>query len=119
MQTAVTHLRETQALAEMVGESPALFKTIEQLPAIAESEATVLIIGETCAGKELVARALHYLSSRASFPFVPVDCGALLDTLFEDELFGHERGAFTGAHLRSVAHTDRNTSSPSLGSGRR
>jgi DNA-binding NtrC family response regulator len=87
-------------------------KAIEQLPAIAASEATVLIIGETGTGKELVARALHYLSNRASFPFVPVNCGALSDTLFEDELFGHERGAFTGAHVRRVgliAHAERGT----------
>ena len=84
----------------------------EQLPAIAASEATVLIIGETGTGKELTARALHYLSNRASFPFVPVNCGALSDTLFEDELFGHERGAFTSAHLRRmglIAHAEKGT----------
>jgi DNA-binding NtrC family response regulator len=112
VETLVRHLRETQALAKLFGESPALLKTIEQLPAIAASEATVLIIGETGTGKELVARALHYLSNRASFPFVPVNCGALSDTLFEDELFGHERGAFTGAHVRRVgliAHAERGT----------
>jgi DNA-binding NtrC family response regulator len=110
--TLVRHLRETQTLAKLVGESPALLKTIELLPSIAASDATVLIIGETGAGKELVARALHYLSNRASFPFVPVNCGALSDMLFEDELFGHERGAFTGAHLRRVgliAHAERGT----------
>ena len=112
MDTLVRHLRETQTLAKLVGESPALLKTIELLPSIAASDATVLIIGETGAGKELVARALHYLSNRASFPFVPVNCGALSDMLFEDELFGHERGAFTGAHLRRVgliAHAERGT----------
>jgi len=98
VQTAVTHLRETQALAKRVGESPALLKTIEQLPAIAESDVTVLTIGEASTGKELVALAFHYLSNRASFPFGLVNCRALLDTLFEDELFGHERGAFMGAH---------------------
>jgi DNA-binding NtrC family response regulator len=112
LETLVRQLQETQALAKLVGESPALLKTIEQLPAIAASEATVLIIGETGTGKELVARALHYLSDRTSFPFVPVNCGALSDTLFEDELFGHERGAFTGAHVRRVgliAHAERGT----------
>jgi DNA-binding NtrC family response regulator len=108
----VAHFQETQALAKLVGESPALLKTIEQLPAIAGSDATVLIMGETGTGKELVARALHYLSTRASFPFVPVNCGAVSDTLFEDELFGHERGAFTGAHVRRsglIAHAEGGT----------
>jgi DNA-binding NtrC family response regulator len=112
MESLVTKLRETQALAKLIGESPALLKTIEQLPAVAGSEATVLIIGETGTGKELVARALHYLSNRAPFPFIPVNCGGLSDTLFEDELFGHERGAFTGAHVRRVgliAHAERGT----------
>ena len=65
MEASTSQIRETQALAKLVGESPALLKTIEQLPAIAASEATVLIIGETGTGKELVARALHYLCDSA------------------------------------------------------
>jgi DNA-binding NtrC family response regulator len=112
VESLVRHIQEVEALAKVVGESPALLKTIEQLPAMAESEATVLITGETGTGKELVARALHYLSPRASFPFVPVNCGSLSDTLFEDELFGHERGAFTGAHVRReglIAHAEGGT----------
>jgi DNA-binding NtrC family response regulator len=112
METLVSHVREVQAFTKLVGNSSALLKTIEQLPAIAESDATVFIIGETGTGKELVARALHYLSTRASFPFVPLNCGALSDTLFEDELFGHERGAFTGADRRReglIAYAERGT----------
>jgi DNA-binding NtrC family response regulator len=112
VESLVRGLKDVQALAKLVGESPALLMTIEQLPTLAKSEATVLIIGETGTGKELVARALHYLSNRASSPFVPVNCGALSDTLFEDELFGHERGAFTDAHLRRVgliAHAEGGT----------
>jgi transcriptional regulator with GAF, ATPase, and Fis domain len=74
--------------------SKRLMSYIEQ---IAPSEATVLIIGETGTGKELVARQIHALSLRKNKPFIAVNCGALSDTLAETELFGHEKGAFTGA----------------------
>ena len=85
-------------LSKLVGRSPLFLACISQLPAIASSDASVLIEGETGTGKELVARAIHYLSKRASFPFVALNCGSLPDTLIEAELFGHERGAFTDAH---------------------
>jgi formate hydrogenlyase transcriptional activator len=106
VESLIRSLQEVQAKTKLVGESPALVKTIEQLPAIAESGAAVLITGETGTGKELVARALHYLSKRASFPFVPVNCGSLSDNLFEDELFGHERGAFTGAITQKIGRLE-------------
>jgi two-component system, NtrC family, response regulator GlrR len=88
---------ETHALSKLVGEAPMFLKAISQIPVAAPSDATVLISGETGTGKELVARAIHCLSGRLAFPFVAVNCGALTDTLLADELFGHERGAFTDA----------------------
>lgn len=109
---AVRRLRETKGLAKLVGEASAFLAAIAQVPAMARSDATVLIEGETGTGKELVARAIHYLSPRASFPFVSVNCGSLLDTLLEDELFGHERGAFTDAQHRRpglVTQADKGT----------
>lgn len=89
-----------QALGKLVGRAPAMLRMLEELPAVAASEAPVLVIGETGTGKELVARALHYLSPRAASPFIAVNCGALPEALVEDELFGHERGAFTSAERR-------------------
>jgi DNA-binding NtrC family response regulator len=77
--------------------SPAMRRTLANLPKIATSDQTVLITGETGSGKELVARAIHVLSGRSSGPFVPINCGAIPESLIEGELFGHEKGAFTGA----------------------
>ncbi len=77
--------------------SPAMRRTLRHLPQISASEQTVLITGETGAGKEIIARAVHMLSRRSSGPFIPVNCGAVPETLIEGELFGHEKGAFTGA----------------------
>ncbi len=77
--------------------SPVMRRTLAHLPQIAASDQTVLITGETGSGKELVARAIHVLSRRKSGPFIPVNCGAVPESLIEGELFGHEKGAFTGA----------------------
>ena len=83
---------------QLVGKSPAMVAVYKLVARVANSDATVLITGETGTGKEQVARAIHQASQRAKEPFVAVDCTALPETLFESELFGHERGAFTGAH---------------------
>jgi two-component system, NtrC family, response regulator HydG len=84
----------------IIGDSLAIRKMRELIEHVAPTEATVLIRGESGTGKELVARAIHAASPRRYFPIVPVNCGALTESLLESELFGHERGAFTGAQLR-------------------
>ena len=83
--------------AEMFGTSPAILAVREMIARVAPTNATVLITGETGTGKELVARAIHKSSPRAQKPFIPVNCAAFTETLLESELFGHEKGAFTGA----------------------
>ncbi len=82
---------------QFVGSAPAFWATIEKIPCVASCDATVLLVGNTGTGKELCARAIHYFGVRASKPFVPVNCGSIPLELFENELFGHEQGAFTDA----------------------
>jgi len=89
-------------LENIVGESPAMAEIFEVVQQVAPTRATVLVLGESGTGKELIAKALHQLSPRARQPFVTVHCAALAPTLLESELFGHERGAFTGAHERRI-----------------
>lgn len=84
--------------SQLIGRNPAFLQAIRQIPLLGPSDAPVLLLGETGTGKELCARALHHLSPRRTFPFIPVDCGALPEHLAENELFGHTRGAFTDAH---------------------
>ncbi|TFF36607.1 sigma-54 dependent transcriptional regulator [Pseudomonas sp. RIT623] len=96
-------LSDRQQLAtRLVGQSPGMQRLREQIGALAATRADVLILGETGAGKEVVARALHDLSSRRDGPFVAINAGALAESVVESELFGHEPGAFTGAQKRRI-----------------
>ncbi len=93
-------LKEIFPHTELIGHSPAMKRVIELVEAVAPTEATVLITGESGTGKEVVARVIHAASPRRLAPMVAIHCGALTETLLESELFGHERGAFTGAQFR-------------------
>src|SRR6266498_2863996 len=90
-------LREHGAFGSMIGNSPEMRKIYEVIEQAAPTSASVLITGESGTGKELVAQTIHQLSPRATFPFVAINCAAIPETLLESEIFGHEKGAFTGA----------------------
>jgi DNA-binding NtrC family response regulator len=97
---AVSTVKEKLGLKQIVGECPAFISVLSQFPMVAACDASLLFTGETGTGKELCARAIHYLSPRARKPFTPVNCGAIPADLVENELFGHEPEAFTGASSR-------------------
>jgi two-component system response regulator GlrR len=96
----VSPAKKKLALDQMIGQSPAFYQAINRIPAIAACDAGVLITGETGTGKELCARAIHYLGPRSRQPFVPLNCGAIPSELVENELFGHSAGAYTSAATR-------------------
>jgi transcriptional regulator with PAS, ATPase and Fis domain len=93
---------EERQFGDLIGSSPAMLEVFERVRKVAPTDVSVLITGETGTGKELVARELHRRSSRARGPFVAINCGAIPETLMESELFGHVRGAFTGAVATQV-----------------
>ena len=99
---AVPGARATRSGDGLVGRGPAFTRMMEDIGRVARTDTAVLLLGETGTGKEMVARAIHESSTRAHAPFVAVDCSGLAETLVESELFGHERGAFTGALARKT-----------------
>ena len=99
-------LRSQGLFEEIVGDSPALKKVLDQVATVAPSEATVLILGETGTGKELFARAIHRLSRRKDGSFIKLNCAAIPTGLLESELFGHEKGAFTGAVSQKIGRLE-------------
>jgi formate hydrogenlyase transcriptional activator len=101
-----SEIQSTQSFEEVIGDSPALKRVLAQVQTVAPSEATVLILGETGTGKELIARAIHRMSSRKGAPFIKLNCAAIPTGLLESELFGHEKGAFTGAVRQKIGRVE-------------
>ena len=106
-QAPAGELSAAQLAVNLVGRSDAMLRVIDIVKRIADFDVAVSIYGETGTGKELIARALHYMSSRIAGPFVPVNCGSLHDSLVESELFGHKRGAFTDARSDRAGFIER------------
>src|SRR5262245_12212526 len=95
-------LRDVGTFGRIVGNSPGIRSVYRVIEQAAPTGASVLISGESGTGKELIAQTIHELSARAQFPFVGINCAAIPETLLESEIFGHEKGAFTGAHDRRI-----------------
>lgn len=98
----LTEVSGASPIDGIVATSPAMLKVLRDIEKIAPTDVTILLLGESGTGKELLARAVHRLSRRAGAPFVPINCAAIPETLLESELFGHEKGAFTGAVRQSI-----------------
>ncbi len=107
LRSQVLSFRKALYGREIIAVSPGMVEVLRQVRTVAATQATVLILGESGAGKELIARALHDGSSRADGPFVAVNCGAFSESLLESELFGHEKGAFTGATAQHAGAFER------------
>jgi two-component system response regulator AtoC len=102
-----TELRRMGRFGALIGASPPMQKVYDLIGRVARTEASILLTGETGTGKEVVAQTIHALSRRRHKPFVPVDCGAISPTVIESELFGHERGSFTGAERQHKGYFER------------
>ena len=100
--TLKSELREKYSFSNIIGKSAAMQEVFDIIEMVSKTQSSILIVGESGTGKELVARAIHYDSDRAEHPFVTIDCAAIPSEIMESELFGHEKGAFTGAHERKT-----------------
>ncbi|MCK5310735.1 MAG: sigma-54-dependent Fis family transcriptional regulator, partial [Desulfobacteraceae bacterium] len=99
-----TRLKEKTIVHDIIGKSPAILALLDTIEMVAPTDANVLVVGESGTGKELVSSAVHFNSSRKDQPFVRINCAAITETLLESELFGHEKGSFTGAVGRRIGH---------------
>ncbi len=95
-------LREKASFSKIIGTSPAFAQMMDLVSKVAPTRSTILLSGESGTGKEIIAEAIHFASSRGEGPIVKINCGALTETLLESELFGHEKGSFTGAHQQRI-----------------
>jgi two-component system, NtrC family, response regulator AtoC len=102
-----TELRRMGRFGALIGASPPMQKVYDLIGRVSRTEASILLTGETGTGKEVVAQTIHALSRRSKKPFIPVDCGAISPTVIESELFGHERGSFTGAERQHKGYFER------------
>ncbi|HAK59436.1 MAG TPA: DNA-binding response regulator, partial [Nitrospiraceae bacterium] len=93
-----SELKQKYTFSSIIGKSAAMQEVFDTIRMVSKTQSNILIVGESGTGKELVARAVHYDSDRAAAPFVTIDCAAIPSEIMESELFGHEKGAFTGAH---------------------
>ncbi len=110
--TLKSELREKYTFSNIIGKSTAMQEIFDIIEMVSKTQSNILIIGESGTGKELVARAMHYDSGRAKGPFVTIDCAAIPSEIMESELFGHEKGSFTGAHEKKIGlleHANRGT----------
>ncbi len=98
--------QEKRGTPDIIGTSPVMAKVFDTIRRVAGSDISILIVGESGTGKELVARAIHQQSHRKEGPFIAINCGAIPETLLESELFGHEKGAFTGAHMQRAGRIE-------------
>ncbi|MDA8077389.1 MAG: sigma-54 dependent transcriptional regulator, partial [Nitrospiraceae bacterium] len=100
--TLKSELRQRHTFSTIIGKSAAIEEVFDTIRMVSKTQSNILIVGESGTGKELVAKAVHYNSTRAEGPFITIDCATIPSEIMESELFGHEKGAFTGAHERKI-----------------